>query len=258
MKAFFTLMVLLFSSTLVLTQVTLAFIDARTNEPFRNIEVIRQNMNSELLETQRTNEEGKATFSDTKGYIVIPEKIEGYKHFPVELFKEDHNKKLIYYVYPTEFLATSPRYTSQYGKAEKNNEVHEAGTSIPIEKEDKSTKDDTSESAQDSNEKNNIIELPEVEAEFVGGAAEMRNYLARSIVYPRHSLMLGEQGRVFVEFVVEKDGSISQIRILRGVSEAIDFETIRVIHHMPNWIPALYKGEVVRARCRIPISFLLK
>ena len=103
-----------------------------------------------------------------------------------------------------------------------------------------------------------IVDYPDQEAEFPGGMAAMKQFLADNIKYPEIAMEMGDQGKVFVEFVVEKDGSISQIKILRGVSKEIDREAKRVVSIMPKWAPAEAKGESVRARCRIPINFVLQ
>jgi protein TonB len=103
-----------------------------------------------------------------------------------------------------------------------------------------------------------IVDYPDKEAEFPGGAAAMLQFLSNNIEYPEIAMELGDQGRVFVEFVVEKDGSITQIKIVRGVSKEIDREAKRVVRMMPSWTPAEQKGESVRARCRIPINFILQ
>lgn len=103
-----------------------------------------------------------------------------------------------------------------------------------------------------------IVDYPDKEAEFPGGAAAMKKFLADNIEYPEIAMEMGDQGKVFVEFVVEKDGSITQIKILRGVSSEIDKEAKRVVRMMPSWEPAESKGESVRARCRIPINFILQ
>ena len=97
----------------------------------------------------------------------------------------------------------------------------------------------------------------EREAEFPGGYEAMKAYLGENVVYPDISMELGDAGRVFVEFVVNTDGTIEQVKILRGVSAEIDAEALRVVENMPNWIPGIYKGEVVRVRCKIPINFEL-
>lgn len=102
-----------------------------------------------------------------------------------------------------------------------------------------------------------IVEVLDVEAEFPGGVSAMKNFLAKNVNYPEKSMWKGEQGRVFVEFVVEKDGSISQVKILKGAHRRLNKEAKRVVKIMPNWSPGEWKGNIVRTRCRIPINFAL-
>ncbi len=103
-----------------------------------------------------------------------------------------------------------------------------------------------------------IVDFPSQEASFPGGAAAMKKYLAENIKYPEIAMELGDQGKVYVEFVVNRDGSIEQVKIMRGVSREIDQEAKRVVRSMPKWTPAENSGEAVRARCRIPINFKLQ
>lgn len=103
-----------------------------------------------------------------------------------------------------------------------------------------------------------IVDYPDQEATFPGGMAAMHKYLSENIKYPEIAMEMGDQGKVYVEFVVEKDGSITQLKVLRGVSKEIDKEAKRVVGTMPKWEPAETKGESVRARCRIPIKFTLQ
>lgn len=103
-----------------------------------------------------------------------------------------------------------------------------------------------------------IVDYPDKEAGFPGGAAAMKQFLADNIKFPEIAMELGDQGRVFIEFVVNKDGSIEQVKVLRGVSREIDTEARRVVRSMPRWAPAEANGEPVRARCRIPINFILQ
>lgn len=103
-----------------------------------------------------------------------------------------------------------------------------------------------------------IIDFPDIEAEYPGGAEEMKKFLANNIKYPEISMELGDQGRVFIEFIIEKDGSISNVKVLRGVSAEIDAESVRVVSKMKDWTPAIYKRKYVRARARIPINYILE
>ncbi|RFC55831.1 energy transducer TonB [Brumimicrobium aurantiacum] len=95
----------------------------------------------------------------------------------------------------------------------------------------------------------------EREASFPGGKQAMFDFLSENIEYPEEAMEMGDHGKVFLEFVVDKDGSITKVAILKSVSEAIDREAIRVIKSMPKWIPGMHEGELVRVRCKIPINF---
>ena len=100
-----------------------------------------------------------------------------------------------------------------------------------------------------------IDEYPGKEAMFPGGAVAMKKFLLDEVKYPEISKKMGDQGRVFLEFIIEKDGSISRVDVLRGVSKEIDEEAKRVINKMPKWTPAETNGEPVRTIFRIPINF---
>lgn len=102
-----------------------------------------------------------------------------------------------------------------------------------------------------------VIEWPDVEAKFPGGAAEMQRWIAENVQYPQTSIELNEQGKVFLSFVVEEDGSISQVEIERSVSGDLDKEAKRLLRKMPHWIPGEAKGQKARTRCRLPINFTL-
>ncbi|MFA5574427.1 MAG: energy transducer TonB [Brumimicrobium sp.] len=103
-----------------------------------------------------------------------------------------------------------------------------------------------------------IVEFPDKEAEFPGGMAAMRKFLAENVKYPEISMELRDQGRVIVEFIINKDGSIEQVVIRKGVSKELDAEARRVVYSMPKWIPAETGGERVRTKARIPINFILQ
>lgn len=103
-----------------------------------------------------------------------------------------------------------------------------------------------------------IVDYPDKEATFPGGMVEMTKFLASNIKFPEIAMEMGDQGRVFVEFVVNRDGSIERVKVIRGVSREIDAEARRVVRSMPKWTPAEAKGEPVRTVCRIPLNFVLQ
>ena len=102
-----------------------------------------------------------------------------------------------------------------------------------------------------------VEDFPDEDAEFPGGAAAMMKWINDNISYPETSIEMNEQGRVFLQFDVEKDGSNTNVKVDRGVSVDLDREAKRVIRKMPKWKPGETKGRAVRARCRLPINFQL-
>ena len=89
------------------------------------------------------------------------------------------------------------------------------------------------------------------------GPSGMMTFISQNVVYPQTSIEMNQQGRVFLSFVVEKDGSISNVRVERGVSIDLDREAKRVVNKMPNWSPAKSGGKLVRCKARLPINFQL-
>ena len=106
-------------------------------------------------------------------------------------------------------------------------------------------------------EEEGIIEFPDVEAEFIGGAQALMKYISSNIQYPPTSIEMNEQGKVYLSFVVEPDGSITNVAVERGVSPDLDREAKRVVRSMPKWKPGESKAKKSRTRCRLPINFQL-
>ena len=86
----------------------------------------------------------------------------------------------------------------------------------------------------------------------------MFRFLGKHLKYPKREKEFGVQGTVYLEFVVGKKGEIKNIKIKRGVNEALDKEAIRVLKAMPNWQPGKQHGKPVCVRYSLPIKFLLK
>ena len=102
-----------------------------------------------------------------------------------------------------------------------------------------------------------IFVVVEKQPEFQGGTAGLMKFLSENINYPKEAKEKGIQGRVILNFVVEKDGSVSDVKIVRGQDPLLDAEATRVIPLMPNWTPGLQKGERVRVRYTLPVVFSL-
>ncbi len=102
------------------------------------------------------------------------------------------------------------------------------------------------------------IAMVEQKPEFNGGEAAMYKWLSENIVYPSAASEEGVQGRVVVEFVVGKDGSITNVRVLRPRHPALDKEAVRVVKAMPKWIPGRNNGQPVKVTYTLPVTFKLQ
>lgn len=102
---------------------------------------------------------------------------------------------------------------------------------------------------------NIYIEEP---AQFIGGENAMLEYLLKNTRYPDLAKDFGIEGTVFIQFVVEKDGSITNVKIIRGIGGGCDEEALRVVQNMPLWQPGKVNGRPVRALLILPIKFKLK
>ncbi len=102
-----------------------------------------------------------------------------------------------------------------------------------------------------------IAAIAEVNPAFPGGMDELNKYLSKNMQYPRAAANSGVQGRVIVQFVVERDGSIGSPKILKGIGFGCDEEALRVIKKMPHWKPGSNNGQNVRVYYTLPINFHL-
>ena len=94
--------------------------------------------------------------------------------------------------------------------------------------------------------------------QFPGGDAAYKKFLKENIHCPEEVIRDSIQGRIVASFIIEKDGSISGAKVVKNVSEELDAEALRVINAMPNWTPGKQKGQAVRVKYTIPISFRLQ
>ncbi len=103
-----------------------------------------------------------------------------------------------------------------------------------------------------------IFTVVEEQPGYPGGEEARIGYLQQNIKYPEEAKELGIQGKVFVTFVVEVDGTISDVRVLRGIGGGCDEEAIRVVRSMPKWVPGKQRGVPVRVQFNLPIKFTLQ
>ena len=102
-----------------------------------------------------------------------------------------------------------------------------------------------------------VLWVPEMPS-FPGGVADMQNYLVNHIIYPGEAREISIQGTVYLSFIVEPDGSITSITILRGIGGGCEEEALRVVKNMPNWVPGKQNGHPVRVQLTLPVKFTLK
>ncbi len=103
-----------------------------------------------------------------------------------------------------------------------------------------------------------IFTVVESMPSFPGGMGALMKYLAENIKYPPLAKESGIQGRVFINFVVEPDGSISNVKVLRGIGGGCDEEAVRVVERMPKWSPGKQRGKPVRVSYNLPVKFTLQ
>lgn len=103
-----------------------------------------------------------------------------------------------------------------------------------------------------------IVDYVETMPEFPGGMTALMKYLGSNIKYPTISQEMGSAGRVIVQFVVNRDGSIANPTVVRGVDAYLDKEAIRVISSMPKWKPGVQNGKKVRVKYTVPVVFRLQ
>lgn len=107
-------------------------------------------------------------------------------------------------------------------------------------------------------EQNKVFDVVEQQPQFPGGMGALNQWLGSNIKYPAMAAENGIEGRVIVQFVVERDGSVSGVHVVRGVDSSLDKEATRVVAQMPKWIPGKQNGSAVRVKYTVPVTFRLQ
>lgn len=110
---------------------------------------------------------------------------------------------------------------------------------------------------EDTLKKEMVYDMPDRMPQYPGGADAMDVFIQANITYPPEAKSQMIKGKVYVQFIVEKDGSISDIQVRRGAHPTLDGEAMRVVSLMPNWTPGSMRGKKVRVRYTLPITFSL-
>ena len=100
-----------------------------------------------------------------------------------------------------------------------------------------------------------IFDVVEENPEFVGGMAKLYEFLGKHIQYPEMAKENGIQGKVFVQFVVWRDGTIRDVKVVKGVHKTLNKESLRVVKSMPKWTPGKQRGKPVNTRFTLPVKY---
>lgn len=111
--------------------------------------------------------------------------------------------------------------------------------------------------ADAQNPDSDVFTLVEVAPVYIGGQTAMIQFLSKNLQYPAEAMGKNVQGTVYVSFIVEKDGSISNVVLKRDIGSGCGEEAVRVVKMMPKWTPGKQKGKAVRTQFILPVSFKL-
>ena len=114
------------------------------------------------------------------------------------------------------------------------------------------------ENAQRQEKSNKVYDAVEVPPSFPGGSGAMLSWIHDHIKYPPIAMKNDISGRVVVQLIVEKDGSVSNVNVVRSIDPSLDREAVRVVSSMPKWTPGKVKGSPVRVRYTLPVAFKLQ
>lgn len=112
--------------------------------------------------------------------------------------------------------------------------------------------------AQEKDKKDDVFYVVDELPVFPGGEEALRNWLAENIRYPGEAKADSIQGKVYVTFIVDEQGKVTDSKLARGASPALDKEALRVVNAMPAWKPGKHKGKEVKVSYTVPISFKLE
>lgn len=102
-----------------------------------------------------------------------------------------------------------------------------------------------------------VVDFPDVESTFDGSSVGMQRFIIENVNYPLEAIEKDIAGKVYVSFVVEIDGTVTNVKVEKSVHKTLDDETVRLMYSMPAWIPGELDGKIVRTRVRVPVSYTL-
>ena len=152
----------------------------------------------------------------------------------------------------------TPQQTTQLEIVEDDVETEDLNINAEVEQNEVIDEYVAPEVVEDEVVEQEIFQIVEEMPAFPGGEAKLMEYVGKNIKYPQIARETGIQGRVFIGFVVEPDGSVSNVKLLRGIGGGCDEEAMRVVKSMPKWKPGKQRGKAVRVSYQIPVFFKLQ
>lgn len=207
-------------------------------------------MEASLIETKKEAKVEKKTEAPKVEQVQKVEKVKSSIAFTPPVIKKDSEVK------PEEEMKTQDELketkTAIGAFDVKGND--EAGGTVLKAVEDIATPEPPKQEA----EQNKLFDVVEQQPQYPGGMGALNQWLGSNIKYPVMAAENGIEGRVVVQFVVERDGSISGVHVVRGVDPSLDKEATRVVSAMPKWIPGKQNGSAVRVKYTVPVTFRLQ
>jgi len=247
MKLLF-MLIILFKATMLFASksysITYTIHDGETRNPISGLIIQLWNDKNELLYTKVTDESGIAQFLEVNvrsGKIEIVDPKQCYVSIPISI----SNSKMKSIKRTIEIFPTVMWKEEKFKRVmeERNSKYADAGPIV--------------EKGVDSTINCNNDQY--IEPQFPGGAPALQLYIARNVSYPQEAIEMNEQGRVYLAIVIEKDGSVTNISVVKKIdSQSLNYEAKRLMLNCPNWIPATCDGENVRSKAMFPINFSLK
>ena len=158
----------------------------------------------------------------------------------------------------TDYVYDEPQKQQPVKKGKKAGTIKVNGQEIKVvEQDDIVTMEGEVEAPAQESPADDAFDVVEQMPEYPGGPKALMEFLNNNVQYPAEAEKAGIQGRVIATFVVEKDGSISNAKVVKSVDPLLDAEALRVIGAMPNWKPGMQNGKVVRVKYTVPLSFHL-
>ncbi len=151
-----------------------------------------------------------------------------------------------------------PQVVEELNIVEDNEEIEEE-LSIDDSEADENTEVEQVEIQPQEEEEEEIVNFYVIEnkPEFPGGQDAMFKFIAEHTKYPEIAKENGITGKVFVQFVIDKDGAVTDVKVIRGIDPYLDKEAVRVVKSMPKWQPGLQRGKPVKVSFQLPINFTL-